>query len=514
MSLAWELAVAASLIYFVAINVTYTLLTFTSFAQTAFRTRQAEATNFDFLLRSGLTPPVSIVIPAHNEEPVIMDSVTTALAVDYPEFEVIVVNDGSTDRTLRRLIDAFDLEGSEQPYRAVLPSAPVRRIYTSPTHPRLRVVDKEKGGKSDALNAGVNVARYRYICNTDADTLFEQEALLRIMRPVVRDPERVVAVGGQVRVGNGFRVVDGRITERRLASTLLPVFQVVEYLRTFLGNRVGWSAVNAMLLISGAFGVWRRDTLVSVGGFNRDITGEDLELTLRIHRVLRQRGEDYRVLALPDPVCWTEAPDDMKSFYRQRNRWHRVLLESFGLHREMVLNPFYGSPGMVGMPYYLFFEILGPFLEILSYLVVGTGFLLGFVDPETLLLFLMLSVGYTTVLNTLAILIEEVYFQSYSSVGDVAKLLAVGFLDNLGYRQMTMAIRVVATFDWLSRTRAWGEMARTGYGNGETEMGAIQDRGRPVEPHGEPAPALVAEDRDEEPVPVSSGSGATSSTTP
>lgn len=513
MSIAWDLAVAASLIYFVAINLTYTLLTLTSFFHTAFRTRQAEATNFELLLRSGLTPPVSIVIPAHNEEPVILDSVATALAVEYPEFEVIVVNDGSTDRTLRRLIDAFDMEGTEQPYRAVLPSAPVRRIYTSRTHPNLRVVDKTKGGKSDALNAGVNVARFRYVCNTDADTLFEPAALLRIMRPVVRDPQRVVAVGGQVRVGNGFRVVDGRIVERRLASSLLPVFQVVEYLRTFLGNRVGWSAVNSMLLISGAFGLWRRDTLVSVGGFNRDITGEDLELTLRIHRVLRQRGEEYKVLALPDPVCWTEAPDDFRSFYGQRNRWHRVLLESFGLHREMLLNPFYGTPGMVGMPYYFFFEILGPFFEILSYLVVGTGFMLGFVEPETLLLFLMLTVGYSTVLNTAAILIEELYFQSYNSTKDVAKLLGAGLLDNLGYRQMTMAIRVVATFDWLTQTRAWGEMARTGYG----EEGRAGDEGLIGDRGGLPAPASApwAEPEvEEERAPVTPGTGASPTRAP
>jgi cellulose synthase/poly-beta-1,6-N-acetylglucosamine synthase-like glycosyltransferase len=512
-SLVWELAVAASLIYFVAINATYTVLTITSFIQTAFRTRQAEATNFDILLRSGLTPPVSIVIPAHNEEPVILDSVTTALAVDYPEFEVIVVNDGSTDRTLRRLIDAFGLEGSEQPYRATLPSTTVRRIYTSRSHPRLRVVDKEKGGKSDALNAGVNVARFRYICNTDADTLFEKEALLRIIRPVVRDPRRVVAVGGQVRIGNGFRVVDGKIVERRLATSLLPVFQVVEYLRTFLGNRVGWSAVNSMLLISGAFGLWRRDTLVSVGGFNRDITGEDLELTLRIHRVLRQRGEEYKVLALPDPVCWTEAPDDVRSLYAQRNRWHRVLLESFGLHREMLLNPFYGTPGMVGMPYYFFFEIVGPFLEVFSYLVVATGFMLGFVEPQTVLLFLMLSMGWTTVLNMAALLIEEIYFQSYTDLRDVAKLLAVGFLDNLGYRQFTMAVRVVATFDWLTRTRAWGEITRAGYGDeGVGGMGgAIGDRASPAAPL---PPLDPTEDAWKEKAPVSSGNGATGSRSP
>lgn len=458
----WQFFVALSLVYFVAINLSYTILTLISFLQSAIRVREAGAANFDRLAESRLTPPISIVIPAHNEEPMIVNAVATALEVDYPEFEVIVVNDGSTDRTLRRLIETFDLAGSEKPYRATLPTSRVRRVYYSKRHPNFYVIDKENGGKADALNTGVNLSRYRYIVNTDADTIFEPEALIRIIRPVVRDPRRVVAIGGQVRVGNGFRVRGGEIVERRLPSALLPTFQIVEYLRTFLGNRVGWSSVNAMLLISGAFGCWRRDVLVSVGGFNREITGEDLEVTMRFHRVLRTRGEDYSVVSLPDPVCWTEGPEDLGSFYQQRNRWHRVLLESFWTHREMLLNPAYGTVGILGMPYYLFFEIIGPFIEILSYFVILGAFGLGFLEAETLVLFLLLSVGYTTFLNTMAILIEEMHYHTYS-LGEVARLWLVGLLDNLGYRQLTMLIRVVATFDWLSRTRAWGTISRKGY---------------------------------------------------
>ena len=462
MSGVWEFFVALSLIYFVGINLCYTLLTLVSFVQSSVRVRQAKAANFDLLVQSRLTPPVSIIIPAHNEEPMIVNSVATALAVDYPEYEIIVINDGSTDRTLRKLIETFDLSGSEKPYRAGLPTSRIRRIYYSKKHPNLFVIDKENGGKADALNAGVNLSRYRYVCNTDADTIFEKDSLIRIMRPIVRDPRRVVAVGGQVRVGNGFRVKGGEIVERHLPKALLPNFQIVEYLRTFLGNRVGWSSMNAMLLISGAFGMWRRDVLVSVGGFNRDITGEDLELTMRFHRVLRKRKEEYAVVSLPDPVCWTEAPEDLNSFYQQRNRWHRVLLESYWAHREMLLNPSYGTVGLLGMPYYLFFEIIGPFMEMLSYFVILGAFGLGFLEVETLALFLLLSVGYTTFLNVLAILIEEMHYHTYT-LPEVTRLLFVGLLDNLGYRQLTMLIRVVATFDWMSRTKAWGTITRRGY---------------------------------------------------
>ena len=464
----WEFFIALSLVYFVAINLSYTVLTLVSFLQSSLRVRQAEAENFDLLAASRITPPISIVIPAYNEEPMIVNAVATALEVDYPEFEIIVVNDGSNDRTLRRLIETFDLAGSEKPYRATLPASRIRRIYYSQRYPNFYVIDKENGGKADALNAGVNLARYRYIVNTDADTIFEAQALIRIIRPVVRDPRRVVAIGGQVRVGNGFRVKGGEIVERKLPSGLLPRFQIVEYLRTFLGNRVGWSAVNSMLLISGAFGCWRRDVLVSVGGFNREITGEDLEVTMRFHRVLRTRNEPYSVVSLPDPVCWTEGPEDLGSFYQQRNRWHRVLLESFWAHREMLLNPKYGTVGLLGMPYYLFFEIVGPFIEILSYFVILGSFGLGFLQAETMVLFLLLSIGYTTFLNTLAILIEEMHYHTYT-LPEVVRLWAIGLLDNLGYRQLTMLIRVVATFDWIFRKRGWGTISREGFSGSESK---------------------------------------------
>lgn len=418
--------------------------------------------DFGMVAASRLTPPVTVLIPAYNEEKVVVDSVLAALDLDYPEFEVVVVNDGSRDRTVRALEDSLQCERIDMTYRASIPTERVRRILRSKKDPRLLVVDKENGGKADALNAGINVAKYRYICNTDADTIFEKDALLRIIRPVLEDPRRLVAIGGQVRIGNGFKIEKGEILERHLPRTLLPTLQLVEYLRTFLGNRVGWSQVNAMLLISGAFGLWRRDVLVSVGGFSRRTTGEDLELTMRLHRVLRKRGEEYRIVSLPDPVCWTEAPSDIKSFIGQRNRWHRVLLESFMEHREMMLNPFYGIVGLLAMPYYFFFEILGPAMEFFSYLVVATGVMAGIVDLKILAWFLLLSVGYTTVLNVMAIVIEDIHYGTYN-LQEVVYLTFVGLLDNLGYRQFTMGIRLWATFDWMGRVQTWGRIERKGF---------------------------------------------------
>lgn len=462
MQLLADAAIALSLIYFVAINLLYTILVGLSFLGSRERVRQAEMADFGLVASSRLTPPVSILIPAYNEEKVVVDSVAAALDINYPEFEVIVINDGSRDRTVRVLEDGFDCERIDITYRAGLPTERVRRILRSRKDPRLLVIDKENGGKADALNAGINCSKYRYVCNTDADTIFERDALLRIVRPVLEDPKRLVAVGGQVRIGNGFKIVKGEIVERHLPGSLLPMLQLVEYLRTFLGNRVGWSQVNAMLLISGAFGLWRRDVLVSVGGFSRRTTGEDLELTMRLHRVLRKREEDYRIVSLPDPVCWTEAPSDVRSFINQRNRWHRVLLESFMEHREMMLNPQFGLVGMLGMPYYFFFEILGPPMECFSYLVVGAGLLAGIVETDTLFFFLLISIGYTTVLNIMAIVIEDLHYETYT-VWEVMKLTGVGLLDNLGYRQFTMGIRLWAMFDWMGRVQTWGRIERKGF---------------------------------------------------
>ncbi len=453
--------IAVSFGYFIVINLQYTVLTVVSFLGTRTRVRQAALSELDAVVASSLTPPVSVIIPACNEERVITDSVAAALRLRYPEYQVIIVNDGSTDGTLARLEEEFALQRADLQYRATLATEPVRRVLQSQRDPRLFVLDKENGGKADALNAGINFARYRYVCNTDADTVFEPDALVRAIRPVLEDPQRLVAVGGQVRVGNGLVVENGAIVSRRLTLRLLPALQVIEYLRTFLANRIGWSKLNAMLLISGAFGLWRRDILVAVGGFSRRMTGEDLELTLRLHRVLRKRGMDFRVVSLPDPVCWTEAPSDLRSFIRQRNRWHRVLLESFAEHREMMLNPFFGFAGLLGMPYYLFFEILGPFLEALSYLVMGGLFATGHLAGTTFGLFLLCSVGYTTVLNLFALVIEELHYETYRC-GELIWLAFAGLLDNLGYRQFTMGIRVIATFDWLGRVRTWGRIERHG----------------------------------------------------
>jgi cellulose synthase/poly-beta-1,6-N-acetylglucosamine synthase-like glycosyltransferase len=454
--------VALSFLYFVVINLQYTIFLILSFFGSRERVRQSEMTDFDIVAGSRLTPPISILIPAYNEEKVIVNSVSVALDLTYPEYEVIVINDGSKDRTMRRLEDVFDCERIDTTYRATIVTERVRRIMRSRKDPRLIVVDKENGGKADSLNAGINVARYRYICNTDADTIFEKDALLRIIRPVLEDPRRLVAIGGQVRVGNGFRIEGGKIVERRLPLTLLPTLQVVEYLRTFVGNRVGWSLINAMILISGAFGLWRRDVLVSAGGFSRRTTGEDLELTMRLHRILRRRKEDFRIVSLPDPVCWTEAPTDIASFTRQRNRWHRVMLESFTEHREMMLNPRFGAVGLLAMPYLFFFEIFGPFLEAASYAVMLWTFIGDPSSGQLFAAFLVLSVGYTAILNMAAILIEEFHYGTYN-LREVAWLMFIGLLDSLGYRQFTMAIRIWATFDWFGRIKSWGRIERRGF---------------------------------------------------
>lgn len=458
----WELLVAGSIMYFVVINLHYTVLIFLSFFRGFARVRQVEVTNVSLLHATHLTPPVSLLIPAYNEERGVVNTVYSALKLEYPEHEIIVINDHSSDRTLRVLIETFAMHTTNEPYRATIPTAPVRRIYRSARFPNLTVIDKDRGGKADALNAGTNLARFPYVCNTDADTIFERDALVRIIRPVLDDPERVVAVGGQVRVGNGFRVEQGEIVERQLPRRLLPTFQILEYLRTFIANRVGWSSMNAMLLISGAFGLWSRSVLIEAGGFSVKTSGEDLELTLRFHNLLRARKKPYRIISLPDPIAWTEVPSELPSFIRQRNRWHRVMLESVVAHRNMLLNPAHGGAGMLGMPALLLFEIIGPFIECFSYIVVALAWLVGVIDISFLGLFLCLSVGYTTAMNISALIIEDLLYGTFRTRVTL-RLLLFSALDNLGYRQFTMLIRIIATFDWLTHVRSWGRIERYGF---------------------------------------------------
>ncbi len=324
------------------------------------------------------------------------------------------------------------------------------------------MIDKENGGKADALNCGVNAARHPYVCAVDADTMLEQDSLLRVAKPVVDDPELVVATGGIVRIANGCRIDAGRVVDIRLPSGTLAALQVIEYFRAFLIGRIGWSRLGSLLIISGAFGLFRRDLVEAVGGYATDTVGEDVELVVRLHRYLRARGEPYRIEFVPDPVCWTEAPDDVGSLLRQRRRWQRGLAETLWRHRRAIGNPRYGVFGLVACPYFLVFELLGPIVEALGYLALPVAVALGVLSLDFLIGFVVIALLLGLLLSVNALALEEFSFRRHPRGRDVARMLAFAVVENLGYRQLMSVIRIVAFVDVARRRTAWGAMTRRG----------------------------------------------------
>ena len=451
--------------FFVAVNLMYTALLVRSFREIMYYMRHNAFSNYRSMVQSELASPVSILAPAYNEEASVIASVKSLLKMNYGRYEVVVINDGSTDRTLGKLQDEFQLYRSKQVYRGGLETKPVRGIYKSrkPEFRSLLVVDKENGGKADALNAGINCSRYDYVCCIDADSLLEDDAILRVMKPFFED-ERVVASGGIVRIANGCEVSNGRVINIGLSRHFLPVFQVVEYFRAFLAGRMAWHGMNGLLIISGAFGMFKKSTVVEVGGYSPDTVGEDMELITRIHRVMRERKEPYRIVFVPDPVCWTEAPESFKILGRQRNRWHRGLLETILRHRTMFLNPAYGVVGMAALPYYVVVELFGPIIEVVGYLALAVMYVFGVLNLKMAVLFFIVALFYGVMFSVGAVLLEEISFQRYPRPRDLAILLAMGVIENFGYRQLTIWWRIKGMWDYFVRgMRSWGVMQRKGF---------------------------------------------------
>lgn len=451
------------LLYFFAINLAYLLLNWVSAVRVVRYMREYRADYLPEALR-GYQPPVSIILPAYNEQATVVSTVRSLLKTTYPNYEIIVVNDGSTDRTCELLIEAFGLERIPEAYRQRLPTEKVRGLYGSARYPRVRLLDKENGGKADALNAAINCARYPLYCATDADCILHPQSLARVVRPFLEDA-RVVASGGVVRVLNGCRVKDGMLDEVGLPDRLLPGFQLIEYLRAFLFGRMGWSQLNALLIISGAFGVFYKERVMAIGGYRRDTIGEDMDLVVRLHRNLREQGRDYRIVFVPDPVCWTEVPSDLHSLRNQRVRWQHGLAESLWPNMGLMFSRNGGKPGWLAFPFMLFFEFFGPIIEVAGYLALIILGLLGLVPWSLFWIFLAASIGMGILLSVNAMLLEEISFRLYPRSGQQLRLFLFAVLENFGYRQLTSVWRLTGTLRWLLRPRRphqWGRISRDG----------------------------------------------------
>jgi len=449
--------------YYLASNIAYLIMLIVALRTTARHHHLLESYRLGWMKETSLAPPITIIVPAHNEQKSIRVAVRKLLQLDYSEIQIIVVNDGSEDDTLEELQQEFHLRRVQAIYVAEVKSAPLRGMYRSQTDPSLVVVDKEAAGsKADAINAGLNAATSPYVCVVDADSVLESDALLRIMLPVVQDPERVVAVGGIVRVLNGSEIVDGHL-RARLPKKSLEVIQVIEYLRAFLIGREAWAQGNMLTIIAGAFGVFRTDLVRAVGGYRTDSIGEDVDLVARLHRYLRELGTDYRISFVPDPVCWTETPADMKSLRRQRARWHKGLADVLWTNRDMLFHPRYGRIGFIALPYLWVFELMAPIIEVLGIVTMVVAAALGMLSRSFLLQFLLFGYAFATMISIGAVLQEEFTYKRYNDWKDVARLVSYCFFEHFPYRQLHMIWRLQGLWQFLSGDSDWGVLKRKGF---------------------------------------------------
>lgn len=449
------------LIYFFAISIFYIILILLS----SRKLRDfIKVINNDVTIISNYTKPISVVVPAYDEESTIIDNIISLLDLNYPEFEVIIVNDGSKDKTLEKVIKHFKLRKIDVEINMQVDCKEIRGVYGSFEIPNLVIVDKENGGKADALNAGVNLSRYPLFCGIDADCIIEKDALLRIVKPFLKY-EDTIAVGGIVRIANGCTIKDGKLLEAKLPRQAIVRFQIIEYFRAFLTSRIGWERINALLIISGAFGVFKKSAVVKVGGYTRTI-GEDMELTLKMHEYFRKNKLKYKIDFASDAVCWTQAPDKLKGLKSQRIRWHRGLTDSLLIHKKMMFNPKYGAVGILSMPYFVLVEMLGPIIEMIGYVILVISIITGTLSKFFVFVFLMAFL-YGILFSLCAILFEEFSYKRYSGFKEITKLVIYSFFEQFIYRQITVWWRVTSFFNFKKGSKEWGTIERKSFNTKE-----------------------------------------------
>ena len=455
-------ATLVCLAYMLALFALSALMLIVSGLDNVIRSRESLAEDFDALGSSRFTPPVSVIVPAFNEEAMVLIAVRSVLAFDYPELEVIIVDDGSTDRTFEVLERELDLEPFGYYERRIVECAPVTGVYRSRTHEHVKVIRKEnQGTKADACNCGLNYARYRYVLLLDGDTLYEPDALLGCMRIAAADPQRVIGITGHISVASRPETTIGARAEDRelIDRTLLSNFQHLEYLRSFLNTRLGWSRLGFMMCVSGAFGLWRRDIVEEVGGWSTEFSCEDIELTFRVHEHMRRTGRPYRILSIPKMVARTEAPGRIGALVSQRARWQRVTLETFWSYRRMIGNPRYGFVGLVGIPLMLLSEGFGLVFELLGIATLAAGIAMGVFSWQEYVVFLGSMAFALGVLTSAAVLLEDISTRAYR-LRHIVRLLALGPLELVVYRPILMWARYRGTIGFLRAEKGWDKFDR------------------------------------------------------
>jgi len=453
-------------IYSTLLLLSYIAIAIFSIGETRKYVHKNSFTDYRILASSVHAPSVTILAPAYNEGMTIVENIRSLLSIYYVNLELIVINDGSKDDCLQKMIAAYELEKIDYFVDYKIKTKEVRGVYKSrnPIYHKLLVVDKVNGGKADALNVGINISSNKYLVCIDVDCILEQDALLKMVKPFLEQTdEKVIASGGVVRIANSCIIEDGKLVKVKLATDYLPRMQILEYIRAFILGRMAWSRLNGLMLISGAFGAFDKEIAIKCGGYDHNTVGEDMELVVRMRRYMEERGEKYRVTYIPDPLCWTEAPNSFNILGRQRNRWTRGTIETLKFHKKMFLNPKYGLLGMLSYPYWFFFEMCAPVIEFFGFVCFFIFAAFGLLDWGFFFSYLLFIVSFGYLYSAFAILMEVITYNQYKRRTDILILMLTALTEPFYFHPFVVWSAIKGYIDYIRKKKAWGEMTRQGF---------------------------------------------------
>ncbi len=443
----------------ILLSIIYIVQLAISFVKVRKNNRAKQSNDYGRYVSSENLLPISLLIPAYNEEENIVSNIKSLMKMDYPQFEIIVINDGSTDKTHERIIESFGLYKIETAIKTSIPTKEVHGIYYNIEYPNLIYVEKENGGKSDALNAGINISSYPLFACLDADSRIEPDALLKLSIEFLKNTDTIVA-GGLVRIANGFKIRDGRVSGFSMPEKMVERFQIVEYFRSFLSGRVSWGATNSMLIVSGAYGVFKKQAVIEVGGYKTNTIGEDMEIVVRLHRYMRAHRRKYKIIFCEDSVCWTQGPMSVADIRSQRRRWQIGLFDTLISHKSLFLNPRYGSVGLMAIPYNWVFELLGAVVEVLGYFIIPFSLVMGELNIFFFVVYFLLAVLLGVILSLGSLILEQYTRKSVMSAKQCLSLSLYALLENFGYRQMITLFRLEGIFKYRKLRKTWGKIKR------------------------------------------------------
>ncbi|WP_400263429.1 glycosyltransferase [Sphingobacterium sp. SG20118] len=468
----YEIVIWLFLLYSIAILLIYSWVGIYAYGAVCRYKNENTFTDYNLVATNVNAPSFSLIAPAYNEGMAVVESVRSLLSLYYHNLEIIIVNDGSRDDSMDKLIEAYSLESVPFFIQGNIQTKEVRGIYKSKNaaFKKLIVVDKENGGKADALNVGVNISSGDYIVCIDVDCILEQDALLKLAKPFLEQTDkRVIACGGVIRLVNNCKVENGKVIDVNLPKSLLGRTQALEYIRAFVLGRMAWSRASGLILISGAFGAFDKQIVLACGGYDNCTVGEDMELVVRMRRYMEEQKFPYEVVNIPDPLCWTEVPESKEVLKNQRNRWMRGTIETLWKHRKLMFNPKYGKLGMVSLPYWFFFELLGPLVEFAGYIVFLIFLFLGIINWPFFFALFALVISSGILYSIYAILVDLVSHQVYGKKRDLSKLITTAILEPFYFHLIVLGSGVRGFIDYFRKQHSWGEMKRQGFQQGEAD---------------------------------------------